>query len=209
MPVPEAAETDLARMIDFVHSYCNTPMGHVIKPSAKITDGVGGAGLRGDLQHSGMERLELLRRQFVLRLVKGQVPVDPDAAEADVHAAQLVDQLPHPVRVLRIREDTLLLGHDQLRFDLGIDRSVHKSPETQGMLMVDPLEIICQILIHIQEPDIFQADVLLIDRVNKVRILADGPHRTYEYGAFTQRVFSLDLICHLLGDRLEHSLIIR
>ena len=49
----------------------------------------------------------------------------------------------------------------------------------------------------------------LIDRVNKVRILADGPHRTYEYGAFTQRVFSLDFICHLLGDRLEDSLVIR
>ena len=64
-----------------------------------------------------MQRRKFLRRQLVLRFVERQMAVDADAAERDIHAAQLVDHLGDVIRVVRVWEDALILRHHQLRAD--------------------------------------------------------------------------------------------
>ena len=76
------------------------------------------------------------------------------------------------------------------------------------MLFRNPGLFIRQILVHIDEPDIFQTDVLLIDHVHKIWILANRTNRTDKNGGLTECILSFDLFHHLICHGFEYLLII-
>ena len=76
-----------------------------------------------------MQCRKLVRGQLVLRFVERQLSVDADAAERNVHTAQLVDHLRNMLRIVRVGENALLFRHDQLRINLAVYRAVHEAVE--------------------------------------------------------------------------------
>ena len=87
------AKTYFPGIEHLIHANGDTPAGHVVAGPVQIADGVGRPGLRRDFQHLGMKLLKLAGGQLVLRLIKGQVTVDSNAAETDIHPAQLLNDL--------------------------------------------------------------------------------------------------------------------
>ena len=209
VPVPEAAQTDLPGTVNFLHADGDAPAGHVVHGPVEVADGVGGPGLPGDLQHTGRQGAELVRGQLVLGLVKGHVAVDADAPEADVHAAQGLNGPPHVLRVFRIGKYPLALGHHQIGPDLRVDRPVHEAPEAEAVVLADPLLPIGEVLVHVQEPDVFQADVLAVDHLHKIGILSNGADGADEDGLLSQCVLPPDLVGHLPGHGLKHGGVVR
>ncbi len=205
VPVPEAAQADFPGAAYLLHADGDAPAGHVVHGSVEIPDGVGGSGLPGDFQHPGGQGAKLLRRQLVLGLVEGQVAVDADAAEADVHSAQRLNRPPHMLRVPGVRKNPLALRHHQLRLDFAVHRPVHEAPEAERVGFVDPLLLIGEIFVHIQEPYVFQADIFLVDHIHKKGILSHRTHRTDEYRFLAQCVFPLDLLRHFPGHGPEYG----
>ena len=209
VPVPENPQTNPAGVINLVEANGHTVARHILQASAKVADGVGSTGLRCDGQHPGLEGLKFLTGQTGVRLIEGQVPVDADAAEAHVHTAQLFDEIGNVVYVVGVRKHPVILGHIQLGVDLGVDRPVHKAPEAQRMLHGNPLFVVAQVLVHVNEPAVFQADSLAVDHVHKIGILADGTYRANENRGFALFILFLDKIRHFPGDDFEHGGLIR
>ena len=151
-----------------------------------------------------MQRRKFLRRQLVLRFVERQMAVDADAAERDIHAAQLVDHLGDVIRVVRVWEDALILRHHQLRVDPAVNRAVHKAVEGERAAFVNPFPVVSQILVHVDEPAVFQAQPALVDQPHKNRILPHRPNRADEHRAAADSVVLFDLVYHFQRDFVKH-----
>ena len=77
---------------------------------------------------------------------------DADAAEADIRAAELFQQFIALLRVMRIRENTLLFRNVEFRRNLAVYGSLHEAAERKSVLLRNPLAFIGQILVHVEEP---------------------------------------------------------
>ena len=205
VPVTEDSQANLSGIDDFIEANGHTVGGHVLQTAAEVADGVGRPGLGRNGQHTGFQLLELLTAQAGVCLVKGQMAVDADSAEADVHAPQLFNQRGNVVQMIGVGEHPVILRDIQLRIDFGIDCTVHKPAKAQRMILGDPLQIIPKILVHIDEPTVFQADSLGIHHVHKERILADGAHRTDKYSSLPFFILLLDEVGHFPGNGFENG----
>ena len=94
--------------------------------------------------------------------------VDADTAEADVNAAQFLDQVGDVSHIVGIGEDTVVLGNIQFGLNLGVDSPVHETAEAQRMVHIDPLLVVIQVLVHVDEPAVVQIDVLFVDHVHEI-----------------------------------------
>ena len=76
------------------------------------------------------------------------------------------------------------------------------------MGLLNPFFLIIQIFIHINKPDIFQADAFLIYHFYKKRILSYRTHRTNKYCFLTFFIMHFNFFCHFFCHRAENSGII-
>ena len=118
VPVPKDPQSDLPSRQDILKSDGNRLFRHGIDGAVSVPDGIDRPRLSADGEDSGREGGKLFGRQIILCLVKGQMPVDTDATEADVHATEFLNQLVHPLPVLRIGENSLFLWHHQFFVNL-------------------------------------------------------------------------------------------
>ena len=108
----------------------------------------------------------------------------------------------------RIRKYSVIFRHYQFRTDFIINRTLHKSSETQRMIFGNPLFFIVQIFIHIDKPHIFQTDILLINHIHKIRILSYRAYRTDKYCLLSLCIMHLNLVHHFNCHRVKYRCII-
>ena len=108
------------------------------------------------------------------------------------------------IRVVRVGEDALILRHHQLRVDPAVNRAVHKAVEGERAAFVNPFPVVSQILVHVDEPAVFQAQPALVDQPHKNRILPHRTDRADEHRAAADSVVLFDLVYHFQRDFVKH-----
>lgn len=174
-------------------------LGHALHRAARAGERGGNAGQRRELHDAGGAGGEALCREGVAGPVEREAPIQPDAAECHVRAAQLPQEAGRRLRVARVRKDALFSGQGQLRVQPLADLPLHKAAQGQRMVGRDPLLPLVQILAHIDEPAVLQADVPLVDQLHEVPVLPGRARLAEKHRAPAQRVVALDLAGH--GDR--------
>ena len=73
------------------------------------------------------------------------------------------------------------------------------------MVDVDPLLVVIQVLVHVDEPAVVQVDILVVDHIHEVGILTDGANGADEDGLLAFFILGLDEVSHFPGDGLENG----
>ena len=204
MPVAENTQPNLLRAQDLRHADRHGLSGHRVNRAVQIADRVGGARLAADGQNTRMQRRKLVRRQLVLRLVERQMTVDANAAKGNIHTTQLVNHLRDVAGIVRIGENTLILRHHQFRIDFAVNRTVHEPVEGQRAALVNPFLVVRQILVHVDEPAVFQAQSALVHQPHENRILPHRPDRADEHRATADGVVLFDFADHFQRQLIKH-----
>ena len=199
MPLAKDPEAHLASAEDLRHADGNGTVRHVLQSSAEVCRAVGGAGLGANVEGAGLEGRELLDSEVLLRLVEGEVAGDANAAIGDVDTAQRLDDLGHVAWILGVGEDALLGRHDQFGVDLAVDHSVHEAAEREAIGGVDPLVVIGEVLVHVDEPAVLEREALVVDHLHEVGVLANGTNRADEDRLGTGGVVLANRTDHVLG----------
>ena len=130
--------------------------------------------------------------------------VDADPAKAYIDAAKARNDFMNLFRCLRIREDSLLLRHDQLRINLFINRAFHEAAEGQRAVFTDIRFIVIEILIHVDEPAVFQRHPVAVDQPDENRILPDRSDRTDKDCVSAGLIVFLDRFLHFERELIKH-----
>ena len=141
---------------------------------------------------------ELIRCHCIRSLIECNMTINSDSPEANIYSTKFFDHILNMCQVFGIRENSLFFRHYEFWFNFGVNRSVHKSTEAQFILFVNPFFIICQVFIHINKPYIFQADILLIYHIYKIRILSYRTYRADKYCILTKSIFTFDFFYHFI-----------
>ena len=152
-----------------------------------------------NVEGAGLEGRELLDSEVLLRLVEGEVAGDANAAIGDVDTAQRLDDLGHVAWILGVGENALLGRHDQFGVDLAVDHSVHEAAEREAIGGVDPLVVIGEVLVHVDEPAVLEREALVVDHLHEVGVLANGTNRADEDRLGTGGVVLANRTDHVLG----------
>ena len=89
--------------------------------------------------------------------------------------------------------------HDQFGVDLAVDHSVHEAAEREAIGGVDPLVVIGEVLVHVDEPAVLEREALVVDHLHEVGVLANGTNRADEDRLGTGGVVLANRTDHVLG----------
>src|SRR3954462_3359016 len=95
--------------------------------------------------------------------------VDAYAAKARIHSTAARDYFRDAVRIPRIGENAVAIGRRKLRIEQTVKRPLHISAKTQRMLFRNPLILIRQVFVHIDEYRIAAGNPSRIDVLRENR----------------------------------------
>ena len=130
--------------------------------------------------------------------------IDSNATETDVHSTKLLDLSSHKSRILRIREKPLARWNIQLFRNLGVDFPFHKATERERRSHIDIFFVISEILVHVEEPAVLQANIPFLYKSDEDGILAHWSYRADEDCLLPSSVVFLYGVHHDVGYFREH-----
>src|SRR5438874_574220 len=93
--------------------------------------------------------------------------IDANAAKAGVHTAAGGNETKYRLRIARIRENALRIRRRKRRRKERIKRAVHVASKTQRMLYREPLILMRQIFIHVDEDGVAAGNSSLVEHICK------------------------------------------
>ena len=199
--LPWAVQRDihLFRRQYLLHAHGDAPFRHSRQIAALVAEGIDRPGLPADGQHTGPQIGIRVRGDGIVgfrRLVEGHMTVDAQSAKAHIHAAQTGDQLVVLFFMSRLREMPLRLRHDQTLIHPVIEFPLHPAVEAHGVVLADPLGRRNQILVHVEEVDVFQRYPLAVDQLRQNGVLIRRPHRDNKHRRLPRLIIFDDLLKH-------------
>src|SRR5947209_14871345 len=136
---------------------------------------------------------------WLWRLIECKVSINADSSKAAIDTPAGVDESLNRIGIVRIREDSVLQRRRERRIKQVIERAIHEASKTQWMIDPDPLIVLVQVFIHVNENRLAARNFPLVNEPCQNGELIDRADRNDQCRARTTQLplddFAEDSFC--------------